>query len=526
MTRMNASTWPFAGQDIRTLLNWQRSQRRDQTFLIWEPFEGEGRTWSYGEFVAWVERFAAGLSARGVKPGERVLVHLENCPEAIVAWLGCAAAGAIAVTTNARSSPDELAFFAGDSAAAAALTQPKFVEIVSRACPCARWIAVTDTDSGKAPSRPPTPNDRFDAITAVAAELPVRAPDPAAPFGVQYTSGTTSRPKGVVWTHANALWGARISAAHEDLRCDDVHLVTMPLYHTNAQAYSVLASLWAGATMVLQPRFSASRFWSTALKHRCTWTSMVPFCLKALAQLPLPERHYFRLWGNAYCSPPEDAAFGVKTVGWWGMTETITHGIVGLPQHPNTPMTMGRPAPEYEIRVLNDRGQPAKPGETGDLSIRGVRGLSVFSEYLNNPEASARAFDAEGFLLTGDRVGVSPDGSLYFADRANDMLKVGGENVSAAEIERVILAVPGVREVAVVGKPHPMLDEVPVAFVLADSRKYPSVASLAMAACHRTLASFKHPREVRIVSELPRATLEKVAKAQLRAMLRAEAREN
>jgi crotonobetaine/carnitine-CoA ligase len=526
MTRMDASAWPFSGQDIRTLLNWQRSQRRDQTFLIWEPFEGEGRTWSYGEFVAWVERFAAGLSARGVKPGERVLVHLENCPEAIVAWLGCAAAGAVAVTTNARSSPDELAFFAGDSAAVAALTQPKFVEIVARACPGARWIAVTDTDSGEAPSRPPTPNDRFDAITADAAELPVRAPGPAAPFGVQYTSGTTSRPKGVVWSHANALWGARISAAHEDLRCDDVHLVTMPLYHTNAQAYSVLASLWAGATVVLQPRFSASRFWSTALKHRCTWTSMVPFCLKALAQLPLPEHHNFRLWGNAYCSPPEDTAFGVKTVGWWGMTETITHGIVGLPQHPNTPMTMGRAAPEYEIRVLNDRRRPAEPGETGDLSIRGVRGLSIFSEYLNNPDASARAFDAEGFLLTGDRVGVSPDGSLHFADRAKDMLKVGGENVSAAEIERVILAVPGVREVAVVGKPHPMLDEVPVAFVLADSREHPSVADLAMAACHRTLASFKHPHEVRIVSELPRATLEKVAKAQLRAMLRAEDCEN
>jgi crotonobetaine/carnitine-CoA ligase len=469
-----------------------------------------------------VERFAAGLHARGVRPGERVLIHLENCPEAIVAWLGCAAAGAVAVTTNARSSPEELAYFAADSEAVAAVTQPKFAEPVARACPNLSWIAVTDADSGEAPPHGPARSDRFDAIAGDPSTLPGRAPDPTAPFGVQYTSGTTSRPKGVMWTHANALWGARVSAAHEDLRGDDVHLVTMPLYHTNAQAYSVLASLWAGATIVLQPRFSASLFWSTALKHGCTWTSMVPFCLKALAQLRVPERHSFRLWGNAYCSPPDDAEFRVKTIGWWGMTETITHGVVGHAQHPNTPLTMGRAAPEYQIRVLNDRGRPAEPGETGDLSIRGVRGLSIFAEYLGNPAATAQAFDAEGYLLTGDRVGVTPDGSLAFADRAKDVLKVGGENVSAAEIERVILTVPGVREVAIVGKPHPMLDEVPVAFLLADSHEHPRIAELAMAACQRALASFKHPHEVRIVTEFPRATLEKVAKAQLRAMLHEE----
>jgi crotonobetaine/carnitine-CoA ligase len=186
----------------------------------------------------------------------------------------------------------------------------------------------------------------------------------------------------------------------------------------------------------------------------------------------------------------------------------------------------GRAAPEYQVRVLDDRGRPAEPGATGDLSIRGVRGLSIFAEYLNNAEATAKAFDAEGFLLTGDRVGVTPDRSLYFADRAKDMLKVGGENVSAGEIERVILTVPGVREVALVGKPHPMLDEVPVAFLLTDGHEDPSLAERAMAACRSALAGFKHPHEVRIVSELPRATLEKVAKAQLRTMLRSEVRDD
>jgi crotonobetaine/carnitine-CoA ligase len=296
----------------------------------------------------------------------------------------------------------------------------------------------------------------------------------------------------------------------------------MPLFHTNAQAYSVLASLWAGATIVLQPRFSASRFWPTALKHRCTWTSMVPFCLKALESAPIPELHNFRLWGNAYCSPPQDAAFGVKTIGWWGMTETISHGFVGLSDRPNAPMSMGRAALEYEVRVLNDSGAPAVRGEVGDLAIRGIRGLSLFAEYLGNPAATAEAFDREGFLLTGDRVRSDEDGFYFFADRAKDVLKVGGENVSAAEIERVILASPGVREVAVVGRPHPMLDEAPVAFIIPVDPDDVGVAERVAAACRASLADFKRPHEVRIVGELPRATLEKVAKSQLRELLREE----
>jgi carnitine-CoA ligase len=294
-----------------------------------------------------------------------------------------------------------LGYFAGHCTARAAITQPKFAELVSLACPDVEWLAITGTDGGEAAPAPPK-YDRFEAIDADPAILGPRAHDPAAPFGVQYTSGTTARPKAVLWTHANALWGACVSAAHEGLRADDIHLITMPLFYTNAQAYSVLASLWAGATMVLQPRFSASRFWPAAVAHRCSWTSIVPFCTKALANLPVPERHFFRKWGNAYSAPPEDALFGVTTMGWWGMTETITHGLVDLADHANPSLSMGRAAPEYEIRLLNDAGQPAAPGETGDLAIRGIRGLSIFAEYLYNREATAAAFDTKGFLLTGE----------------------------------------------------------------------------------------------------------------------------
>ena len=517
---------PFAGQDIRTLIGAQAARRAEHGFLVWRPFSGPRRQWTYAQFATRVARFAAGLHARGVRAGDRVLVHLDNCPEAVIAWFGCAWMGAVAVTTNARSSSDELRYFASHAAAVAGITQPKFAALVAASCPSLRWVAITDSDNGEAPATgAPAAAERFDAIDADPAILPARAHDPLAPFSVQYTSGTTSRPKGVLWTHANALWGARVNAVHESLRPDDVHLVTLPLFHTNAQAYSMLATLWAGATAVVQPRFSASRFWPVSLEERCTWTSLVPFVNRALMPYEVPPHHY-RLWGSAVCEPPTDAHFRVKTIGWWGMTETITQGTIGLPDLPNAPLSMGRCAPEYEIRIAVD-GRDAEPGETGEFFIRGVRGLSLFAEYLDNPEATAASFDAEGWFATGDRVRLGEDGWLFFGDRAKDMLKVGGENVAASEVERVVIGVPGVVEAAVVGRRDPMLDEVPVAFVRVEPTGEDDRRALLVTigdACASQLADFKRPREIRIVDELPRSTLEKIAKAQLRALLAEEDR--
>jgi carnitine-CoA ligase len=512
---------PFEGQDIRSLIDGRAAQRGDHPCLVWEPFEGDGARWSYAEFAVAVRRFAAGLQALGVKTGERVIVHLENCPESLIAWLGCAYAGAVPVTTNTKSSRDELGYFASHSRAVGAVTQPMFAGLMQAAAPDLPWIAVTETDCGALPEAAEDSYAElltFADIDADPAGLADRPHDPWAHFGIQYTSGTTARPKAVLWTHANALWGARMCAQNEALTAADVHLVYLPLFHTNAQAYSVLAAFWAGATVVLQPKFSASRFWPVSLKHGATWTSMVPFCLKALARLPVPPDHSYRHFGNGICDPPTDALFGVKTIGWWGMTETMTHGTVGSAFEPDVPMSMGRPSPAYQIHVVGEDGAPVGPGETGDLLVGGVRGLSLFLEYADDPAATAAAFRPDGLFITGDRVRLDDNGVMFFADRSKDMLKVGGENVAASEIERVIGGVAGVGEVAVVAKSHPMLDEVPVAFVIAPGGTEGLEAAI-MAACRDQLASFKQPHEVRFVDSFPRATLEKVAKAELRKMV-------
>jgi crotonobetaine/carnitine-CoA ligase len=512
---------PFDGIDVPWLLRMRSETRRDHPFLIWAPFDAPARTWRYGEFHQRVGALAAGLKARGVKPGEYLLIHLDKCVEAVMAWFACVELGAIAVTTNTRSAAAEMEYFADHCGAVAAITQPAYAELISAHCKNLRWLAVTSHDAGAAPAqgRKPRHADSFEALFADSADRPRRAADPLAPCSVQYTSGTTSRPKAVLWTHANALWGAKVNAAHEDLHQGDVHQTYLPLFHTNALAYSMLASLWVGATCVIQPRFSASRFWNVAAEHGCTWTSTIPFCMKALLEHEIPKQHRFRLWGTAVNDPPPFATFGVKIIGWWGMTETITHGIVGEIDQPNAPMSIGRAAAEYSIRITD--GAPTPVGGTGDLLIKGIPGLSLFREYLHNEKATRESFDEHGYFITGDRVTLLENGFIKFGDRAKDMLKVGGENVAASEIEQVIAVVPGVREAAVVAKKHPMLDEVPVVFIIPveGGRASADLHDNVMAACRNALADFKVPREIHFVDELPRSTLEKVAKAELRKLL-------
>ncbi|MGM4924942.1 AMP-binding protein [Tardiphaga sp. 804_B3_N1_9] len=517
------SIGPFDGMDVPWLLRMHAETRRDHPFIIWSPFDAPARPWTYGEFYDRVGALAAGLAQRGIVQGDYVLIHLDNCVETLLAWFACVELGAIAVTTNTRSSAAEIEYFADHCGAVAAITQPSYAELVAANCRKLRWIAVTSHNAGaSADGHAVGKAERFESLFADSADRPRRPVDPWAHCSVQYTSGTTSRPKAVLWTHANALWGGKVNAAHQDLHAFDTHMTYLPLFHTNALAYSMLATLWVGASLVLQPRFSARRFWNVALEHRATWLSTIPFCMKALLEHDVPKHHHFRLWGASFCDPPAFAKFNVKIIGWWGMTETITHGIIGEVDQPNTPMAIGRAATEYGIRVTNDDGTPTAVGETGNLTIKGIPGLSLFKEYLHNEAATSDSFDANGFFITGDRVTLLERGYIKFGDRAKDMLKVGGENVAASEIEQVVITVPGVREAAVVGKKHPMLDEVPVVFIIPHAgvaQAPPALHESVMAACKRGLADFKVPREIHFVDEMPRSTLEKVAKAELRKLL-------
>jgi crotonobetaine/carnitine-CoA ligase len=518
---------PFAGWDLPWLLAARAQAIPHKTLLTWAPFDMPAQTYSYAHFHELVGCVAAGLQARGVRSGSRVLVHLDNCPEFLLSWCALAELGAVAVTTHTRSTVAELNYFITHAECMGAITQPSCLATVQGAGAHLSWVICTEHDAGVTDLAHalPASADRFAALLAQAAQGPRRQmpADPLRPLCVQYTSGTTSRPKGVLMTHGNALWGARVSAAHEQLVHSDVHLVYAPLFHVNALAYSFLPALWAGASVVLQPRFSSSRFWSVASTHGATWASMIPFALRALSAVERPAQHAFRCWGSGMAGSPIANELGIPQMGWYGMTETITQPISGEPALPNRAGSMGRAAPEYGVRIVNAQGEPVARGDRGLLEIRGVRGLSLFAGYLNDAPATRQAFTDDGWFITGDEAVQHEDGALDFAGRSKDMLKVGGENVSPLEVEQVIAGVAMVAEVAVVARPHALLGEVGVAFVrpgegLSPAEQQRLVASI-QDRCAATLADFKRPREVILVADFPRATLNKIAKAQLRARL-------
>lgn len=512
---------PFAGRDLPWLLDQQAEARGDKPFLIWEPGDAEATTYTYGDFARQTRQFAAGLAARGVRQGEAVLIHMDNCPEFLLAWFACSRLGAVAVTTNTRSTADELSYFIQHSGAVAAVTQPSYGELVAEAGPELRWIAHAGGEGADG-----APRDAkvlaFEELRGDAAAAPVRPADPMARNSIQYTSGTTSRPKGVVWTHANALWSATVNPAHARVTEDDVGIFFFPLFHTNAMGWTVLTTLGAGATVVMLPRFSTRRFWPISRRYGCTWANQVMFTLRALASIPDPEDHSYRAWFCAADMTLVRERWGIKTIGWFGMTETVSQTTVSEHDRLSPERSMGRPVPEYEIAIRRDDGSEVEVGEIGNLWIRGLPGVSMFLEYLDDPGATAAAFDAEGWFETGDQVMPLADGSIMFQGRAKDMLRVGGENVAALEIESAVMRVPGVVEVAVVGKPDPMLDEVPVAFVVAREPGEAIRAAIEQR-CVEVLSDFKRPREIHFLEELPKGLLDKVLKKELRARLMGEA---
>ena len=512
----------FTGRDVPWLIDSQARTLGDKPCLIWESFAGPQRRWSYAEFAQETLAYAAGLAAQGITGEDVVVLHLENCPEFLFAWHACARIGAMVVTTNTNSSVDELGYFLGHSRAVAVITQPRLLPTVRAAAAGLRWIACTATDADAVPEVPPGDDViAFETLRGDPALSPRRAPEPLRPNSVQYTSGTTARPKGVVWTHANALWSGRVGSSHMRLTTDDVHMVYFPLFHTNGISYSHLATFWSGGTMVLLPRFSVSRFWDIAVRNRVTWVSHVLFTLRSLTMAEDPPEHHFRFWVAG-----SDVAFvrerwGIATTGVYGMTETVIHNIYSEAGFTGTEGAMGVLTPEYEISIRRPDGSDAAYAETGRLWLRGMPGISLFAGYLHNPQATEAAFDEDGWFDTGDEVTMLPNGELFFVGRGKDMLRVGGENVAAVEIETAIMAAGGVVEVAVVARPDPMLDEVPVAFVVA-SGGTDGLADAIHAHCATALSAFKRPREIRLVDELPKGLLDKVLKKDLRERLLAE----
>lgn len=511
----------FAGQDIPWLLRSWAERQPDKALLIWEPRHGAGRVWTYGQFWADVRSLAAGLAGRGVGRGDKVLLHADNCPEMVLAWYACATLGAVAVTTNTRSAVSEVAFFVQKTGCVGAITQPRYAAVVKEAAPDLGWTVVTEDNGGEEPAAEEAGHglDPFAGLYGDGDGLPEREPEPMAPAGILFTSGTTSRPKAVVHTHANALWAGRVGPTNISMTGDDTYLVFLPFFHVNSQSWALWTTLGVGGTVVLQPKFSSSRFWEVVTAHRVTHISLLPFVINAVIGQPVPENS-LKAGVFGLIVPELEAMLGFRVVPAYGMTETVIHATSASPWLPPVTRSMGRPTPGYEMLIVDqETGEICAKDRPGELWVRGTRGIQLFYEYYDNPEAMAKSFTDDGWFKTGDIVRWSDGGSLVYCERDADLLKVGGENVSAREVEDVCRQVPGVADIAVVSRSHPMLDEVPVAFVVRGPAAQGDDAAFEAAVierCAAELADFKVPRAVHVVADFPRATLEKVAKNKLR----------
>jgi len=499
---------PYLGMNVSSVLRERAAVYADKPFLYWEPGPSKQKAaWTYQEFEDLVNRTASGLIERGVRPLDAVMLVLPNSPAFLITWFACARIGAVAVDTNVRYNTDELVHAASLTKPVGIITHQPMLETLEPLLD-GRFVELMDDETGLC-----------EQLYGDAQALPPIDPVAERPLCVQFTSGTTARPKAVLYTHANALWGAEVGASHAEMTSSDINLVYAPLFHTMALSWQFLATFWVGGTVVLQPKFSASRFWSLSVEYGCTVTAFLKIMLTTLKGQPVPQ-HSYRIWSSGAEAPMIEELFGVRLMTAWGMSEVVTEVIIGSIPHRGSAGVIGRLSKEYQARICDERGMEVSAGQAGELRVGGIRGLSLFAGYLGDDAANREAFDEHGFFRTGDSLRRLATGEIQFVTRIKDMLKVGGENVAAAEIERVLNSHSLVRESGVVALRDPLLDEVPVAFVslTADNHETAEIGDMLISFCREHLADFKVPRAIHVLEELPEVSIGKIAKGQLTAI--------
>ncbi|MEV5539818.1 AMP-binding protein [Saccharopolyspora shandongensis] len=499
------------GRTLHGLLAWHATYAPRRTFLAFEPEPGCVRTTSYGEFYLRARQVAGLLRDAGVRPGDRVNVHLTNQPEFYESWFGTALAGAVLVPTNPLASADELGFVLRHANCRAVITERSLHGVVAEA---AAGTPVLVVGSGGA--------DDFDACVRASSPHAVEDTTSEQTASVLYTSGTTSRPKGVLVSHAAYAAAGETVAGQLRLGPDDRQLVVLPLFHGNAQYYSTMSALVTGASIGLAPKFSASRWSAQAAALEATVTSLfaAPMRMILAAEQSEHDRGH-RLRAGMFAQNVSEAAlrefegrFGVPMVQLYGMTETVTPPTMGPLHGDRRPHSIGRPVPGAVLRIVDAAGEDVEPGEAGELLVGGEPGRTLMTGYLDDPDSTAKAL-RDGWLHTGDTVRADRDGYLHFVDRAKDVIKRSGENVASAEVERVLNEHPAVFESAVVAVPDPTRDEAVKAFAVLQAGAEATAEDLRQW-CAQRLAKFKVPEFVQFVDRLPRTSVGKIQKHLLR----------
>jgi long-chain acyl-CoA synthetase len=472
-------------------------------------------SWNYGEFAGRVARLAGGLRARGLEPGDRVLLALENCGEFLELMFGCWAAGLCAVPANARLHPREVEYIAENSRARLLVATPALAEALA---PLAGSVDSLDAVIS-------TRTAAYDALLRGAESL---RPEPGAPTDLAwlfYTSGTTGRPKGAVLSHRNLLFMSQCYYADIDpVDEQDTHLLAAPVSH-GAGLYA-LPFVLKGAHQLVLPHFDVAEILEMIGRHPRVSMFAAPTMLTRLVQAPETAgadltnlKTIYYGGGPMYVADLERAlrSFGPRLYQLYGQGESPMT-ITGLSHrhHADTARlgSCGVPRTGVLVRVVDDNDEEVPPGEVGEVVTKSD---CVMEGYWENPAANAETLRG-GWLHTGDLGSMDDEGFLTLRDRSKDMIISGGSNIYPREIEEVLLRHPSVVEAAIIGRPHADWGEEVVAFVVTRPGAEVERATLD-SLCLDSIARFKRPREYRFVLSLPKNNYGKVLKTELRKLI-------
>jgi long-chain acyl-CoA synthetase len=480
--------------------------------------------WNYSEFAGRVSCLAGGLAARGLQPGDRVMLCMENCVEFLEMLFACWAAGLCAVPVNARLHADEVAHIARDSRA----------RLLVATSDLAAMLAPLEGSVDTLSAIVATASDGYAALLQRGTPLHPVESGPADRAWLFYTSGTTGKPKGAVLTHRNLLFMSHCYYADIDALDErDTCLHAGPLSH-GAGLYAVPHLLRGGHQVVL-PHFDVDAILERLCRHPRVSMFAAPTMLTRLVHAPAVAaadlvnlRTIFYGGGPMYVADLERALslFGPRLYQLYGQGESPMT-ITGLDQrmhadaeHPRWRERLGScgvPRTGVLVKVVDDDDRELPAGEVGEIVTKSD---CVMESYWGNPEATAETLRG-GWLHTGDLGSFDEEGFLTLRDRSKDMIISGGSNIYPREIEEVLLRHPDLLEVSVVGRPHREWGEEVVAFVVARSGAEIAVEALDRL-CLDHIARFKRPRRYRFVSVLPKNNYGKILKTDLRLQLAAE----
>src|SRR5215211_2411372 len=470
----------------------------------------EGEEISYQGMRERAEGFDAGLAAWGLRPGERVALFLGNHPDLLAAYVGTHLAGGVVVPVNTQYRRGELRHIFGDAGVRLCLTdEERKSELERTREDLPKLEAVIEAVPG------------FEDFLGETHSLEMpRGEDLAV---IAYTSGTTGRSKGAMLLHRNLVANAEAVCEAWHWTSEDTLLLALPLFHTHGLMVGAHGTFLVGSGAELHRKFDAAAAYDALLRGRVTMFFGVPTMYTRLLreagareERPPPIRLYVS--GSAPLSPQafEDFGrlFGERILERYGMTETVMN-LTNPYDGERKPGTVGRPFPGQEARVVDvETREPLADGEIGEIEVRGP---NVFPGYWNRPDATEESFDEDGWFATGDLGSVGEDGYFIISGRAKELIISGGYNVYPREVEEALEGCPGVSAVAVVGLPDEEFGEQVAAAVV---RNDPGLTEEGVKDFLKDqLASYKKPRQVAFVDELPRNALGKVLKHEVRDQL-------